>query len=364
MRLFLVAMVLAPLLPWRALVAQDAGGARSYPDKMKLLLLRDEAGREQPITTAGQWRTRRAHILANMQQVMGPLPGPERCVALEPALSEPRRFDKYQQHRISFATEPGDRVTGYLLVPHGADKRPAVLCLHQTTKAGSASPAGLADRPTLHYAKELAERGYVTLSVDYPNFGEYRFDPYQNGFQSATMKGIWNHLRAIDLLQSLPEVDGKRIGVVGHSLGGHNSLFVAAFDERITCVVSSCGFCRFARYYGGDLTGWSHKGYMPRIAEVYEKDPEQMPFDFTEVVAAIAPRAFLAVAPQRDANFDVGGVRECISAARPVFELLGAVDKLAALYPDAEHDFPDAERQRAYEWFDRWLGAPPVQASP
>ena len=85
------------------------------------------------------------------------------------------------------------------------------------------------------------------------------------------MKGIWNHTRAVDLLQSLPEVDAERIGCIGHSLGGHNTIFVGVFDTRLKVLVSSCGFNSFFKYYGGDLTGWSHKGYMPRIAEVYEK---------------------------------------------------------------------------------------------
>ena len=68
-------------------------------------------------------------------------------------------------------------------------------------------------------------------------------------YESGTMKGIWNHIRAVDLLESLPEVDPDRIGVIGHSLGGHNALFVAAFDQRIRAVVSSCGFNAFEDYY-------------------------------------------------------------------------------------------------------------------
>lgn len=255
--------------------------------------------------------------------------------------------------------EPGDRVPGWLLVPKGrADRLPAVLCLHQTIKIGKDEPVGLgAGDSNKRYADELARRGFVTLAVDYPNFGTYQFDAYAHGYASATMKGIWNHSRAVDLLASLPEVDPARIGVIGHSLGGHNSLFVAAFDERIRCAVSSCGFNSFRRYYGGDLTGWSHAGYMPRIKDVYGRDPARMPFDFSEVIAAIAPRAVLAVAPLRDANFAVEGVRECIAAARPVYELLGAGDHLKALYPDAEHDFPKSEREAAYAWLTRFLAA-------
>ncbi len=187
------------------------------------------------------------------------------------------------------------------------------------------------------------------------NSGDYKFDPYKNGYASATMKGIWNHMRCVDLLQSLPEVDPERIGVIGHTLGGHNSRFVAPFDPRIKCIVSNCGFCSFPTYYKGNLKGWSHDGYMPRIQSVYDLKPEKMPFDFPEVVAALAPRAFLASAPVNDNNFDMQGVKDCIAAARPVYELLGAKDKLAANYPDCGHDFPPEARKVAYEWPDRWL---------
>jgi hypothetical protein len=130
---------------------------------------------------------------------------------------------------------------------------------------------------------------------------------------------------------------------------------VAAFDERIKCVVSNCGFNSFPHYMKGDLAGWSHKGYMPRIREVYEARPEKMPFDFTEVVAALAPRPFLASAPVHDGNFAVEGVKECITAARPVYDLFGAGDRLAANYPECGHDFPPEVREVAYAWLDRWL---------
>ena len=132
-------------------------------------------------------------------------------------------------------------------------------------------------------------------------------------------------------------------------------MFTAAFDTRIQALVSSCGFTSFPKYFGGNLKGWSSDRYMPRIASVYEMKPEKMPFDFTEVVAALAPRAFLASAPIQDDNFEASGVKDCMAAARPVYELLGAKEKLAANYPDCKHDFPAEARKVAYEWLDRWL---------
>jgi hypothetical protein len=119
--------------------------------------------------------------------------------------------------------------------------------------------------------------------------------------------------------------------------------------------VSNCGFTSFAKYYKGDLTGWSSDKYMPRIAKVYGNDPKRMPFDFAEVLATIAPRAVMVVAPLHDDNFEVSGVRDCVAAARPVFELLGHKDSLAAIYPDSTHEFTDEGRKAAYEFLDREL---------
>lgn len=334
-----------------------AGDPPFYADKSKLLVYLDADGKEHPVRTAADWARRRAHILANMQVVMGPMPDAGRKVPLDVKIDEETKTDRYIRRKLTFAVEKGDRVPAYLFIPTGVKgKAPAVLCLHPTSRPlGKGVAAGMGEKYDRAYAVHLAERGYVTIAPDYVNMGEYKFDAYKNGYVSATMKGIWNHMRAVDLLQALPEVDPERIGVIGHSLGGHNSMFVAVFDERIKCVVSNCGFCSFPTYMKGNLKGWSHDGYMPRILTEYQLKPEKMPFDFTEVTAALAPRAFLASAPVKDHNFDVDGVKQCIAAAQPVYDLLGAKDKLAATYPDCDHNFPDDVRKVAYEWLDRWL---------
>jgi dienelactone hydrolase len=234
-----------------------------------------------------------------------------------------------------------------------------VLCLHPTGAEGKKIVAGLTAKPNRAYALELAERGYVTLAPDYPSFGDSADIDFARDaatWASGTMRAIWDNVRSVDLLQSLAEVDGENLGVIGHSLGGHNAMFTAAFEPRLKAVVSSCGFTRFHRYMNGNLTGWTSPRYMPRIASVYNKDPDRMPFDFPEVVAAIAPRAFFSNSPEHDANFDVGGVRDCIAAAKPIFALLGVPDNLQVVYPDYAHDFPDEARKLAYEFLDRQLG--------
>ncbi len=333
-----------------AVEPEPEGPPPFYADKASLLVRIGGDGAVHPVRNAADWERRRRHILANFQLVAGPPPDASRRAPLDLHVYDQTPGEKVSQRILSFAPEPGDRVPAVLLVPNGLKGRaPAVLCLHQTARLGKLEPVGQGN-PNLAYARELAERGFVTLAPDYPGYGDYKADAYALGYAGTTMKGIWNHMRAVDLLQSLPEVDPGRIGAIGHSLGGHNSIFVAVFDPRIKAVVSSCGFNAFPKYYGGNLAGWSHKGYMPRIAEVYGKDPKRMPFDFTELVGALAPRPFFINAPLRDANFEVSGVRDCVAAARPVYELLGAKDALRLVTPDAAHDFPEEIRRQAYDF--------------
>ncbi len=309
----------------------------------------------QPVSRS-EWESQRMQILQNMQLVMGQLPDASKKVPLDIRIEEETVIEGIKQLRITFATENADRIPAILLIPVNLKKAvPGILCLHQTTECGKEEPSGLCGNPDLFYARELARRGYVTLTPDYPNFGDYKFDPYSSGYESATMKGIWNHMAAVDLLQSLPEVDPKRIGCIGHSLGGHNTLFLSAFDKRIKAAVTSCGFTSFHRYYGGDLTGWSHKGYMPKIAEVYDKDPSKMPFDFTDILSVLAPRAVFINAPLHDSNFDVEGVYECVNAAKPVYKLLKASGKIFMMNPDAPHTFPADVREKAYQFLDKEL---------
>lgn len=325
-----------------------------YSDKQNLLYYLDGAGIRHPVLSRRNWERRRQHTLESMQEVMGPLPA-RRSVPYEQQ-SEADEGSFLRRH-IRYEAEPGDWVPAWLLVPKQIRRRTsAVLCLHQTTRIGKDEPAGLGGKENLRYARELATRGHVTLAPDYPNFGEYTIDVYAKGYSSASMKGIVNHRGAVDVLCSLATVDRGAIGVCGHSLGGHNSLFAAAFDPRIKAVVTSCGFTSFPKYFGGNLTGWSHKGYMPRIAEVYGKSPARVPFDFPEILAAIAPRAIFINAPKNDSNFEVSGVQDCVAAAQPVFEkIYHRADALIAEYPDAQHDFPPDTRQHAYAFLEKFL---------
>ena len=361
----------------------------TYPEHQDLLYYLDGDGRH-PVETVADWEIRRRHVLAHMQTVMGPLPRPVKPVPLDVDVvetdeitvpvegadwsgdggREPRQATLIRR-KITYHTDsPDQRVSAYLFLPRGESSsrtngsrmRPAILCLHQTTRIGKEEPAGLGTNTSLQYALHLASRGYVTLAPDYPSFGEYEYDFSKSRaapgtYISGTMKAVYDNIRAVDLLVSLEEVDPERIGCIGHSLGGHNTMFTAAFEPRIKVMVSNCGFTRFHKYYGGNLKGWTSDRYMPLINTRYGNDPDRVPFDFTEIVASFAPRPFLASSPIGDSNFEVSGVKDVIAAAKPIYELYGSPEHLQAHYPDCGHDFPPEVRRVAYEFLDQHLKA-------
>lgn len=361
LRTAFVSFSLAAILS-TALSADEKPAAPLYKEHQDLSYYLDEAGTKHPVKSPKDWEIRRGHLLAHMQTVMGPLPKPEQPVPLDMKVLEEKPIENFVRKKISYHTDSKDRrVNAYLFLPKETTKKvAAVLCLHQTITIGKEEPAGLGRNANLQYALHLAQRGYVTLAPDYPSFGEYEYDfAPKHGYISGSMKAVYDNIRAIDLLQSLPEVDGERIGCVGHSLGGHNTMFTAIFEPRIKAMVSSCGFTRFHKYYGGRLKGWTSTRYMPLIDKRYHNSPNEVPFDFTEIVAAFAPRPFFTNSPLHDDNFEVSGVRDVIDVATPIYELYGKVENLQAIYPDAAHSFPPDARDLAYDFFDKHLGHTP-----
>lgn len=335
--------------------------AIAYPDHTNLTVLRDLQGNERKIATKADWNERLSHIRANVQLVMGPLPDESHRVPLDVESISEESTDKYVRRKLKFTPEPGDRVPAWLLIPHGirdGGRAPAMLCLHQTNNVGKDEPVGLGGLRNLQYAHELAERGFVCLVPDYPSFGEYQYDFKRQGahYASGSMKAVWNNLRGVDLLESLPQVDKERIGVIGHSLGGHNALFTAFFDHRLKATVTSCGFTPFHDYYKGNLVGWTSDRYMPRIRDVYSNDPDKVPFDFYEILAGLAPRACFSNSPVHDNNFDVAGVRKAFSKAGEIYSLHEVHENLSLVTPDAGHDFPVDVRTEAYRWLEARFG--------
>lgn len=333
----------------------------------------DNQGKTKEVKSVADWEQRRKEVLENMQKVMGPLPDRNNLPPLNVETLDSKKEENYTRHNIVFTVAENEKVSAYLYEPHQAGtpkKLPAMVVLHGTGDLGKQLVDGKSRLRNRAQAKELARRGYVVIAPDYPSMGDQKDYDFENDrYLSGTMKAIFNHMRCVDLLQTRADVDPGRIGVLGHSLGGHNAIFVGAFDPRLKVVVSSSGWTPFGYYdigetavvrYGGRLGPWAQDRYMPLIRDKYGLDEEKIPFDFPEVIASIAPRAFFSNSPVSDSNFDFQGVKKGMAQVAAIYELYGAEERLQVRYPIAEHDFPLHTRKEAYRFIDEILQHRPL----
>lgn len=342
-------------LPTITVDAEDA----TRLDQDHLLQYRDTNGNVQPVRTKTDWEIRRASIVKGMTTIMGKLPGDNRRAPLAIQQLEEHDAGTYIRRLITYQSEPKSRTPAYLCIPKdvlaGKRRANAVLCLHPTNgDVGHQVVLGIAGQTGRAYAAELAQAGYVTLSPSYPQMANYWPNLSELGYASGTMKAIWDNIRGIDLLAAFPFVDHSNgFAAIGHSLGGHNAIFTAAFEPRITVLAISCGFDAFPDYFKGIEkkwlagAGWCQTCYMPRLAN-YRGQLNQIPFDFPELLGALAPRRLFVNAPLGDGNFRWQSVDRCAAAARPIYKLIGSEDDLIIKHPDCGHDFPEPLRQAAY----------------
>jgi dienelactone hydrolase len=265
----------------------------------------------------------------------------------------------FVREKVSYQVEVGQRVNAYLFLPDRSGPLPAVLCVHQHHREfhlGKSEPAGLSGNPEQAYALELAQRGYVTLAPDLLGFEERqhpilrgqdyeRFEATRRLTEGSCLqaKMLWDLRRALDYLETRREVDPVRIGCLGHSLGGQETLFLAAMDRRVAVGVSSCGFSSYQAIFAGCILH-NFAAYVPGLLRHG---------DLARVMELIAPRPFLALAGSRDPIFPLAGVRTTIRDARPAY--LGHADRLRLRCFPGGHAFSAPMREAAYAWLDRWL---------
>lgn len=279
--------------------------------------------------------------------------------ALQPKILERVALSGFVREKVNYMVEPGQRVSAYLFLPAGEGRHPAVLCIHQHNREyhlGKSEPAGLSGTPEQFYALELAKRGYVTLAPDALCFEE-RQHPTLRGTDSERFeatrrltegsclqaKMLWDLQRALDYLLARREVDRRRIGCLGHSLGGQETLFLSALDRRIAVGVSNCGFSSYRAIFDATILH-NFAAYVPGLLRYGDLD---------RVLGLVAPRPFLVLAGSGDPLFPLEGVQASVRDARRAYAK--AKDRLHLDVFPAGHGFPQPVREAAYAWFDRWL---------
>jgi dienelactone hydrolase len=327
--------------------------------RTNLLCFHATNGQVVAVSTTADWLKRRAEIVQGMEAIMGPFPGAAKRCPLDLKIEEETNSTAFIRRRLTYSSEPGSRVPAFLLIPKSVlsngTQAPAVLALHPTDMEYGYRVVVEPLRESYRaYASDLASRGFVVLAPAYPIMANYSPPVKELGYKSGTMKAIWDNMRGLDLLESLPYVKKGKFGAIGHSLGGHNAIYTSVFDERIQAVVSSCGFDSFVDYKGGNITGWTSERYMPGLLQFKDRLAD-IPFDFHELIGALAPRPVFINAPQRDSNFNAASVDGVVRAASAVYRLYGAGEQLRLEHPDCGHDFPPDIREKAYRFLEQSL---------
>lgn len=312
-----------------------------------------------------QWEQKRESIRASLFETLGNPPFERNTRSIQ--ILDEKICNHYIRNKISYIVGEGDNISAYILRPKYLHKpAPAILALHQTVENGKAEVAGLTGDSDFAYGHELAMRGYIVLAPDHLTAGE-RIYPGNECFDSSPFyeqypgwsivgKNLEDSKSAIDVLYSLDYVDIEKIGVIGHSLGGHNAIFVSALDERIKTAVSNCGLSMFSEEE--ERLEWSlEDGYIffPKLRKYFLENTE-LPFDLHEVAALIAPRPWLNISSYFDRAY--GNQEFLPEVGRQLFQVYNLYKSSNAFgyyMHGNDHSFPRSARDLAYGWLDHWL---------
>lgn len=277
----------------------------------------------------------------------------------------------YRRQLISYAVEEDERAHAYLGIPLDVEQpAPAIVALHGTYEFGKQRAAGLIDNPDKAYLDHLCRRGYIVIAPEHfvsghrvPKQGPYETEAFYKKHPNWTAVGkfTYEHSIAIDVLETLAEVDADRIGVLGHSLGGHGSIFLAAYDDRIKASACNCGASFFR--HNAKVISWSRDRwyiYFKPIREGLLKG-EMPPIDFHEIIALIAPRAFLDLSGMNDG----AGLTQrqrilMLMKVMDVYELEKAPERFSFYVHGRGHSVAHESRELMYGFMDAHLKPPAV----
>ncbi len=274
--------------------------------------------------------------------------------------------DSYVRRLVSYRVEPDERAHAYLAVPlYPERKLPGIVALHGTYLNGKERTAGLEDNYQKAYLDHLARRDFVVIAPDHfvaghriPPEGPYETGRFYRKHPEWTAVGkfTWEHSIAIDILQAQPEVKPERIGVMGHSLGGQGSLFLAAYDQRIQAAACNCSAPFFR--HNREVLQWSRDYWYIYFKPLREGllEGRLPPIDFHEIMALVAPRPFLDLFGINDGDPMTQKQRALMDLkVLEAYTLEGAADKFSFYVHGQGHSVNKDSRNLIYSWMDKHL---------
>jgi dienelactone hydrolase len=340
-------------------------------------MLKDRAGK--PIGTATAWNEQRQPLQKTIRQSLGtalttksvpldPMLVSEETVPAQAQLNGVSR--SYVRRKVSIRVSATERMNVWLLVPPGIGPFPAVLAHHQTVPEGKDEPVGLGGAHyQLNYGPFLASRGFVVIAADSYGAGE-RLPPGATAYDTTRQEAqdphwsmlgqrLHDHQRTLDYLLTLSFVDGKRIGALGHSLGGESTAMLAALDDRVAVIALSCPFTllRTLPDAAGTYTTPGSSILSPSFRKLLQAPvgKRKLPFDFDDCMALWAPRPVFAHGVRDDLWPNAPQVAQAYQALRQVYQLHRADERLYVTYTGQTHCFPEWIQRDAFDWLEYWL---------
>ena len=297
------------------------------------------------ITSPEAWASRAQHLREHVLATAGLLPMPERT-PLKPVIFDPVVHTDYTVSKVYFESLPGFFVTGNLYRPAGDGPFPAILSPHGHWTYGRLENTVLNSGPGR--AIGLARQGFVVFTHDMVGYGDSRQLPHTFGGRRENLWGLslgglqlWNAIRGLDFLETLPYVRRDKLGVTGESGGGTQTFLLASVDPRVAAAVP-------VNMISLHMQGGCLCENMPGL---------RVDTNNVEIAATIAPRPMLMVSATGDWTKETLEVE--FPAMRGLYELVGAGPNVQAVRFTADHNYNKDSREAMYAWMARWLqGAP------
>ena len=301
------------------------------------------------VTTRRAWEAHAERVRRRVLVSAGLGPAPERT-PLKARVTDRWEGNGFSVEKVHFESRPGFLVTGNLYRPLNArGKRPAILCPHGHWEDGRLEKDRPAEGSVIPRCIMLARLGFVVFSYDMIGYNDHFQVIHRwadETLRYASLYGIspfglqlWNSLRAVDFIASLPDVNAKRIGCTGASGGATQTYYLALVDDRVRVVAP---VCMLSAHYQGGCT--CEEGPLLHLGGLSTLD----------VVGALAPRPVLLPSVTGDWT---NQNPDCeIPALRRVWALYNAQDRLGNVHFDATHNYNRDTREYVYAWFVKWLG--------